>query len=401
MRFALPYLLFCASFASAQAPPVAHPDKLNQIAPALEQYVAKGELAGAVVVVGRSTGTLATVVVGNRTLDPATPMTADTVFRIASMTKPITALAVMMLVENGKIGSIDDPVEKYLPEFRGQMLIESRTKTRTTLVKPARAITLKDLLTHTSGLPGSYPPGIQDRWLTRTLTLSETTIAIAQRPLEFAPGSKWSYCNPGIDTLGRVVEVVGGQGYESFLQARLFKPLGMVDTTTRPTPEMLTRLAPVYGPVDGKLRRTPPGFLDARSDATHPTPCGGLVSTAADLARLYRCLLCGGELDGTRVIKAETLALMTKTQTADLTTGFTNGMSYGLGFAVVKTPAGVTAMLAPGSFGHGGAFGTQSWADPKNDLFVILLIGRGHLPNSDDSVYRREVQQLAADAVQP
>ena len=387
--------------AHAQPAPVPHPDKLAAIGPALQQFVDKGELPGAIAVVGRASGTLATITVGQRALDPATPMTADTVFRIASMTKPITAMAVMMLVEDGKIASIDDPVEKYLPEFRGQMLVKSRTPTTLALVKPQRPITLKDLLTHTSGLPGSYPPGLAARYNKRTLTLAETTLVISQQPLEFAPGSKWSYCNAGIDTLGRVVEVASGQGYEAFLQARLFKPLGMRDTTSKPTPELLARLAPVYDLKSGKLTPTSPGFIDAIANAVHPIPCGGLVSTAADLARLYRCLLNGGQLDGTRVIKQETLATMTKTQTADIVTGFTDGMSYGLGFAVVKKPSGVTAMLAPGSFGHGGAFGTQSWAVPKNDLFVILLIARSGIPNSDNSVYRRTVQQLAAEAVAP
>ena len=401
MRSLALFLALLAGSAQAQPAPVPHPDKLAALGPALQQFVDRGELAGAVAVVGRASGTLATVAVGQRTLDPATPMTADTVFRIASMTKPITAMGVMMLLDDGKIASIDDPVEKYLPEFRGQMLVKSRTPTTLTLVKPERPITLKDLLTHTSGLPGSYPPGIAARYNKRTLTLAETTLAISQQPLQFAPGSKWSYCNAGIDTLGRVVEVASGKSYEAFLQERLFKPLGMRDTTSKPTPELLARLAPVYDLKGGKLTPAAPGFIDALPAAVHPIPCGGLVSTAADIARLYRCLLNGGQLDGTRVIKAETLATMTKTQTGDIVTGFTDGMSYGLGFAVVKTPGGVTAMLAPGSFGHGGAFGTQSWADPKDDLFVILLIARSGIPNSDNSVYRRAAQQLAAEAVKP
>ena len=400
MRNLALFLTLFVGTARAQSPSVAHPDKLAAIAPALKKYIDNGELAGAVVVVGNSKGTLATIPIGQRTIDPPTPMTPDAVFRIASMTKPITAMAVMMLVEDGKITTIDDPVEKYLPEFRGQLLVQNRTKTETALVNPARPITLKDLLTHTSGLP-LYPTGLRERYNARSLTLAESTFALSQRPLDFPPGSKWSYCNSGIDTLGRIVEVVGGQDYESFLQARLFKPLGMIDTTSKATPAMMARLAPVYIVADGKLKRTDPGYLDARPDAVHPTPCGGLVSTAADLARLYRCLLNRGELDGVRVLKPETLAIMTKTQTGDIVTGFTKGMSYGLGFAVVKSPAGVTAMLSPGSFGHGGAFGTQSWADPTNDVFIVLLIARGKLPNSDDSIYRRTVQQLAVDAITP
>lgn len=399
-RCLLALALACLPVAArAQAPPVPHPEKLAAIGPALNAFVDKHELAGAVAVVGRSTGVLHTAAVGSLRADVPGGMPADAAFRIASMTKPITALALMMLVEDGKIASVDDPVEKYLPEFRGQMLVKSRSAEAVTLVKPPRPITLKDLLTHTSGLPGDPGPGLADRYAKRTLTLAETTFALSQRPLEFVPGGKWSYCNPGIDTAGRVVEAVSGQEYETFLQARLFRPLGMSDTTTAPPPALLARLAPVYDSKDGKLTPAPRGFLDAVSAPRHPIPMGGLVSTGPDLAKLYQCLLRKGELNGVRVIKAETLTEMTRTQTGDLKCGFTDGMSFGLGFAVVKDPQGVTANLSRGTFGHGGAFGTQSWADPTQDVFVILLIARSGIPNGDGSVYRKTFQDLALEAL--
>lgn len=387
--------------ARAQPPAVPHPDKLAAITPALQGFIDKGELAGAVVAVGRSTGVVHLAAVGSLRLDPATPMPPDALFRIASMTKPVTALAVMMLVEDGKIASVNDPVMKYLPEFTGQMLVKSKSPDVVTLVKPTRPITLKDLLTHTSGLPGGYPAGLGNVYGKRDRTLAETTLVISQRPLEFEPGSKWAYCNAGIDTLGRVVEVVSGQGYEQFLQARLFGPLSMADTTTAPTAAQRKRLAVTYGLKDGKLTPAGPGFLDAVPAPMHPIPAGGLCSTAADFAKLYQCLLNKGELGGKRVIKAETLAQMTTPRTGDLKPGFTDGMSFGLGFAVVKTPTSVTASLSPGSFGHGGAFGTQVWADPTRDFFVILLIARSDVGNADGSKYRRAVQDLAAAAVRP
>ncbi len=402
MRLYLALAALAAPLAAyAQPPAVSHPDKLAAITPALQAFIDKGELAGAVVAVGRSTGVVHLGAVGSFALDPATPMPPDALFRIASMTKPVTALAVMMLVEDGKIAAIDDPVMKYLPEFTGQMLVKSQSSGVVTLVKPTRAITLKDLLTHTSGLPGGYPAGLGNVYGTRDRTLAETTLVISQRPLDFEPGSKWAYCNAGIDTLGRVVEVVSGQGYEQFLQARLFGPLGMTDTTTAPTAAQRARLVPVTAVKNGKLTATDPGFLTPVPHPKHPIPAGGLCSTAADFAKLYQCLLNKGDLGGKRVIKAETLAVMTTPQISDLKSGFTDGMSFGLGFAVVKTPTGVTASLSPGSFGHGGAFGTQVWTDPAKDFFVILLVARSDIGNADGSKYRQAVQDLAAAAVQP
>jgi CubicO group peptidase (beta-lactamase class C family) len=395
MRSLFALLLFAAPLAAQPADPFA------AVKPAMQAFVDKGELAGAVTVVGRREGPPSVTAVGYADLATKRPMAPDTLFRIASMTKPITALAVLMLQEDGKL-NVEDRVEKYLPEFTGQMLVESKAGGKVVLVKPKRPITLRDLLTHTSGLPGGYPAGLGDVYGTRDRTLAETTLVIAQQPLDFQPGTKWSYCNAGIDTLGRVVEVVSGMPYEDFLKARLFLPLGMSDTTFAPTPEQLKRLAGLYGPDKaGKLVANTGKFLTASASAKHPIPAGGLCSTGPDLAKLYQCLLNGGELNGRRVIGTGTLALMTKTQTADIPTGFTNGMSYGFGFAVVKTPQGVTGMLKPGAFGHGGAFATQSWADPAQDLYVILLIQRTGVPNADASVYRETLQDVAVKAVTP
>ena len=388
-------LFLLAAPLSAQSP-----DKFAAIKPAMQAFVDKGELAGAVTVVGTSAGVKSFEAVGFADLEAKTPMTKDTLFRIASMTKPITAMAVLMLQEDGKL-SVEDPVEKYLPEFTGQRLVTAKDGGTLTLGKPKRPITLRDLLTHTSGLPGGYPAGLGDVYGQRSRTLADTTLVVSQQPLDFEPGSKWSYCNAGIDTLGRVVEVVSGVSYEGFLQARLFGPLGMTDTTFAPTPAQQKRLALTYGVKDGKLMAGPMQLIGIVGGARHPIPAGGLCSTGTDLAKLYQCLLSGGELGGRRVIGKETLALMTKTQTGDIKTGFTDGMSFGFGFAVVKEPKGVTAMLSPGTFGHGGAFATQSWADPTQNLFVILLIQRTGVPNADASIYRQTLQELAVKAAQP
>jgi CubicO group peptidase (beta-lactamase class C family) len=235
-------------------------------------------------------------------------------------------------------------------------------------------------------------------YVKRDRTLAEGTLAVSQRSLEFEPGSKWSYCNSGIDTLGRIIEVVSGKDYENFLAQRIFMPLRMKDTTFRPSKEQLPRLAGLYGRKDDKLAPAANAIIAPPEGMRHPIPAGGLYSTGADMARFYRMMLCGGVLDGERILTEDSVKTMTRVQTGDLKCGFTPGMSHGLGFAVVREPQGITAMLSPGSFGHGGAYGTQSWADPKRDLFYILLIQRTGLPNSDASEMRGEFQRLAADA---
>jgi CubicO group peptidase (beta-lactamase class C family) len=277
------------------------------------------------------------------------------------------------------------------------MLVEERGPGRLVLKKPSRPITIHDLLTHTSGLP-VYPEGLRDLYAKRHRTLAEATLAVSQRPLDFEPGSRWAYCNSGIDTLGRIIEVASGQSYEGFLKKRIFDPLGMKDTTFHPDKDQRKRIAGLYGVKGGKLVAAGDTMIGPGAGARHPIPAGGLYATGADVAQFYRMMLHGGALDGKRILKADTVKEMTRVQTGDLKCGFTPGMGFGLGFGVVKKPEGVTGMLSAGSFGHGGAFGTQSWADPKRDLFVVLLIQRTGLPNADASAMRKALQELAVAA---
>ena len=393
-------LSFLLLFPTFSAPSfAADPAKLAAIRERMQQFVADGELSGAVTVVGTPDKILHHEAVGFRNLETRQPMTKDTLFKIASMTKPITAIAIMMLADEGKL-SPDDPVEKHLPEFRGQMLVAERGKDTLTLKKPCRPITIHDLLTHTSGLPGGYPPGLSDLYRSRNRTLAEATLVISQQPLQFEPGTKWAYCNAGIDTLGRIVEVVSGQPFEKFLQTRLFDPLGMTDTTFYPSKPQRDRLAVVYGSDNGKLAPSRSLILECPDmGAKHPVPAGGLYSTGADLAKLYQMMLHHGQWQGQQLLSKKAVATMTRLQTADIPTGFTTGMGWGYGFAVVREPSGVTGMLSPGSYGHGGAFGTQGWIDPKKSLFTILLIQRTGLKNGDASAMREALQSLAVQAV--
>lgn len=371
--------------------------RLTGLARTLEPFVDQGEISGAVTLVATSDRILHEDAVGLADIVSGRPMRPDALFWIASMTKPMTAIAVLMLQDEGRL-SLDDPVETHLPEFKKPWRIETQSDTERRLVRPRRPVTLRDLLTHTSGL-GDVPSPRPHA------TLAELVTAYAREPLAFEPGSRWSYSNAGINTLGRVVEVVSGTPFAEFLHTRLFRPLRMKDTTFWPSRSQARRLATAYAPgaVAGELMETPIAFLqgDLPDRRRTPFPAGGLFSTARDVARVYQMMLQGGIWEGNRLLSAAAVAELTRTQTGDLKTGFVEGMSFGLGFAVVKTPMGVTAMFSPGTFGHGGAYGTQSWADPQRGVICILMIQRAKLPNADASDMRRVFQQAVIEALEP
>jgi len=373
-------------------------NRLKLIRPTMQAFVDQSDIAGAVTLVGRHDGVASLEAIGYQDLDKKIPMRTDTLFRIASMTKPITAIGIMILADEKKL-SVDDPVEKYLPEFRGIKLKTGGGKQPVELKSPSRPIKLSDLLTHTSGTYGGLPRAPADLYLKRDHTLAEAVALYAKEPLEFEPGTKWAYCNVGMDTLGRVIEVVSGQSYEGFLKERVFDPLGMPDTSFYPTAEQRARVAATYDKKNGKLVRPKGDFMGLPPGAKFPIPAGGLYSTASDLARVYRMMLNHGELDGKRILSPERVKEMTRVHTGNLTSGFTSGLGFGFGCGVVREPQGVTAMLSPGTFGHGGAFGTQGWIDPQKDLILVMLIQRIGLANGDASPMRREFQAVAVSAL--
>jgi CubicO group peptidase (beta-lactamase class C family) len=373
------------------------PAVLDQIPLRMRRFVDQRQISGAVTVVGTHDRILGLAAVGLSDIAGKQPMTPDTMFRIASMTKPITAIGIMILADEGKL-SVEDEVEKHLPEFRGQLLVAGFTADSVTAKKPSRKIKIRDLLTHTSGMIGWFPEGLADIYAKRNHTLAEVIMAVSQRPLEAEPGSRWAYCNPAIDTLGRIIEVVSGQPYELFMRKRIFEPLAMTDTTFYPIESQRSRLAVIYQGRDGRLTPCTNPIVGIPRDARYPVPAGGLCSTGADLARLYQMMLNGGKHQGRSVLSPRSIEAMTSPQTA-LPAGFVPGMASGFGWFVVRQPVGITEMLSPGTFGHGGAFGTEAWIDPRQDLFTILLIQRSDLPNADASDMRRELQRLAVEAV--
>ena len=393
IRFACLALLMLPAFAWADDP----------IRDRFVKFGADGELAGAVVIVGTKDKIVYEGATGMANSADRISMEQSTLFRIASMTKPITAIAIMMLVDEGKL-SADDAVDKHLPEFKGQKLsLELKQPImvvvppkRYELTAPKRPITLRDLLTHTSGM-GNYPAGLADLYTKRNYTLSEATIAVSQVPLVREPGEVWSYNNPGIDTLGRIVEVASGMSFEKFVQTRIFDPLGMKESTFYPTAEQAKTVAVTYAKVDGKLVAAPNSLLDVKTNPKHPVPAGGLYSTARDQAKLYRFMLNNGKVGDKQLLSEKSLKQMTTTQTGAIKTGFVDGMSWGFGWQVVAEPKGATETLSAGTYGHGGAFGTQGWIDPKKGAFYILMIQRTGIPNGDASEFRKEFQRLAVE----
>jgi CubicO group peptidase (beta-lactamase class C family) len=365
--------------------PAVETPRIPAVSAAMSTGVARREIAGAVTLVATPDDIVHLEATGLADLAGGTPMAPDSIFWIASMTKPVTAVAVLMLEEEGKL-SVDDPVSKYLPEIGSLKLPDGQ---------PA-AITLKHLLTHTAGMPEATP----EQYRTAR-TLAEVIPFYAGRTVAFPPGTKWQYCQSGINSLGRVVEVVSGESFAGFLAKRIFGPLGMKDTGFYLTDAQLPRLAKAYARTDDALHEVPITFLGGHAPTfreRYAAPNGGLFSTAPDYARFCRMLLNRGSLDGRRLLKPETVARLATIQTGDLPTGFTAGNGWGLGFCVVREPQGVTAALSPGSFGHGGAFGTQAWVDPVRKVVYVLMVQRSNFRNSDASDVRREFQAAAAAA---
>jgi len=384
-------------FVGARSAPIQ--DKFAGVPQALQAFVDHGEISGAVALVADRDRVLHLSAVGVSDLDTGRTMETGDIFWIASMSKPITSVCVGLLVDDGKLG-FDDPVEKYLPEFRNQWVVQEATPDRRVLVKATRPITLRDLLTHTSGL-GEYQV-TDPHW-----TLANMSMALAREPLRFQPGSRWAYSTAGIDLLGRVVEVVSGMPFADFMQKRLLDPLGMRDTTWWISPEQDQRRAHTYvlNAQSRRLEETTIHYMygGAVTDRARP-PLGGagLFSTAADLAKFYQMMLHGGESAGRRILRSDTVAEMTRKQTGDLKAR--PGMPWGLGFCVVEDPEQMEAnrTLSPGSFGHGGAFGTQSWTDPTRGLIYIMMIERDKIPNTpDDSAMRRAYQKAVETALAP
>ena len=385
-------LIFCSAFPFIAVGTADDLSKSSLVRERMQAFTDQNIISGSVTIVATKDKLLQIESVGYADLNKKEKMRSDHIFWIASMTKPMTGVCVMMLQDVGKL-SVNDNVEKYLPEFKGQWMVKSRSKEKLILEPAPRPITIHDLLTHTSGLTNiSRPRG--------DCTLAELAMAASKTPLNFEPGSRWQYSNTGINTLGRIVEVVSGMAFSDFLKEHLLIPCGMKDTTFWPDINKSKRVAKSYRPnKEGDLEETKVYIVKGELSDRRRTPfaSGGLYSTAADVTAFYQMMLNGGVSQGKRLLKKKTVSQMTQTQTGNIETGFVDGMSWGLGFQVVKKPKGVTGVFSSGAYGHGGAYATQSWADPNTGLIYVLMIQRAGFPNGDNSLVRKGFQKAAVD----
>jgi CubicO group peptidase (beta-lactamase class C family) len=344
---------------------------------AMGEMIAKNEIPGAVTVIVTPKGNAHLAATGHADSAKSRKLRKDSIFWIASMTKPITGVAVLMLQDEGKL-SIEDPVSRYIPEFAENL----------------KGVTLRHMLTHTSGMGEGTP-----QELGGAKTLADLVPIYATKKVGFEPGSQWRYCQSGINMLGRVVEVVSGKSFPDFISERLLQPLGMKDTTFYLSTAQMPRLTTPARLEGGKLIDAKVSILYGKEPTDtnrYPAPNGGLFSTAPDYARFARMLLRGGELNGTRYLSKASFELMTSNQTGSIKAGFIPGHGWGLGVGVVVTPEGQTAMSKPGTFGHGGAYGTQAWIDPKSGVAYVLMVQRANFKNSDDSPVRLAFQKAAS-----
>jgi CubicO group peptidase (beta-lactamase class C family) len=348
----------------------------------LQPFIDHQVVSGAVALVATKDRILSLDAIGWADLATQKPMTPDSLFWIASMTKPMTATALMMLVDAGQV-RIEDSVEKYLPEFKGQMVIAEKDDDHVLLKKPQHPITVREVLSHTSGLPFSFP--IEGPPFDR-MPLADRVRVYAMAPLQSEPGAKYCYSNAGTNTAARILEVVSGTPYPVFMDRNLLGPLRMSETTFWPSKEQLKRFAAIYRSNHEKTglelfplsQSTPPYDNPARQ----PLPAGGLFSTAADCAKFCQMLLNGGVAEGRRYVSDAAIAEMKHQQNGD---GIPN--EYGLCFQL------------GGTYGHDGAYKTRMAVDPRLGLITVLLVHRANDWDNDEGRALVPAFQSAAEKV--
>lgn len=371
----------------------------HPVSEGLKPFVEKGSLAGAVVVVASPDKILALESVGFADRDMKIPMRSDNEFWIASMSKPITAAALMILVDEKKV-DLDAPVEKYLPEFKSQMLVVEGDKEHMVLQRPKRLPTVRDLLRHTSGMP--FKSDLEDPTLDR-FSLRDGVRSYVMTPLQYEPGSKHVYSNAGINTAGRIIEVVSGMPYEYFLEKRLFTPLGMKDTTFWPNEEQVKRVAKSYMPNkdNSGLTEIKVGQLQypLTDHNRQPMPAGGLFSTASDVAAFGQMILRGGTTaQGTRILSEAAVREMTSTQTGDILNKGKGENGYGLGFSTSRMSKGENGPVVAGPCGHGGAYATNLWIDPDKKLLTVFMVQHAGFPGNEGGKIRSTFEKAAVEA---
>jgi CubicO group peptidase (beta-lactamase class C family) len=380
IRFFWLLLVVFAGITMMAPAPLAAAESPQTLAATVQPFVNNHSLAGAVMLVASSNQVLSLQAVGYMDIARQRPMRRDALFWIASQSKPLTAAALMMLVDEGRV-NVNDPVEKYLPEFKGQWVTAEKDADHMLLKRPAHPITVRNVLSHTSGLPFSSP--IEKPTLD-LLPLAARVRSYAMLPLDFEPDSKYSYSNAGINTAARIIEVVSGMPYEQFMEQRLFKPLKMKDTTFWPSAKQVQRLAKSYKANAAKNGLEETTVTQLRYPLTdrsrEPMPAGGLFSTASDVARFCQMILNGGTLDGKRYLSESAVKQMISKQTPD----------------AVKEKYGFGWSTGDGEFGHGGAYATNMTIDPQHGLIFIWMVQHASFPG--DGAKSRDAFMQAARA---
>ena len=375
-------------------------ERLQRITQMIERRIAAGDLTGAVTVVARRGKVAHVAAQGVMDLETKQPMTPDTMFRIASMTKPIIGVSIMMLVEENKL-RLNDPLARHIPEFANMKVAMARPATGGSegpgfyTVPAQRPITIKDLLTHVSGL-GSGPMGNSDIEKVARKdgeTLAQYIPRLGGTALEFQPGARWTYSpGAGFETLGRIIEIASGMPLDRFVQARIFDPLGMRDITFWPTDAQRPRVATVYG-------RSPTGLIkqtmanDTMSRNVYFRGSGGLYSTAEGYVPFGLMLANGGELNGKRLLSRKSVEMLSAVHVADTLPGRPAGEGYGLSVRVVTNHAVRGTLLSDGTYGWSGAQGTHFFVDPKEQLVGIYMV---QTPNND---IRDAFEDLVAQSI--
>jgi CubicO group peptidase (beta-lactamase class C family) len=380
-------------------------ERLQKIDDYFQRFVDADQIAGAVTLVARRGKVVHYSAVGSKYREENIPMTPDSIFALASMTKPIVSTALMMLFEEGRF-RLDDPISDWIPEYADHMVREDDGP-RQRRVPEARPISIRHVLTHTSGLSlNANGAGLSEedrRWVTNDgepfATLGERVARAAKIPGAFHPGDHWQY-GSSTDYVAVLVEKIAGVSIDMFLKERVFEPLGMPDTFYNVPRNRVDRVAAMYVPTaDGgsELSRAP----EFREPTTYFPGVSGLNSTAADYFRFAQMIANGGELDGVRLLGRMTVDLMISNHTDDKSVYIRgDGYGFGLGFGVLVDPTKSFDTLSPGSYGWGGAFGTLYWGDPAEDLIGLMFIQlRGHGPLNIRQRFTNVVSQAVVDSV--
>ena len=405
-----------SSLVSAATMPTAEPEevglsseRLERIHELMQQNIDAGNFAGAVTVVARHGRVAYFEAHGMMDLEAQKPMAKDAIFSIMSMTKPIVGVSILMMLEEGKV-RLNDPVSKFIPQLEDLNVAVALPDPPASPFAPApkapseprfytmpadRDITVRDLMTHTSGMVSGPISNSQNRKVIykEGETVADYIARLGAVPLEFQPGTRWAYsAQAGIDTLVRIVEIVSGQTFDDFLRDRLFEPLGMKDTYFYPPEELKPRYATLY-------RRTPKGLqkqdYPAFMNGTYLSGGGGLFSTAEDYLRFGQMLANGGEFEGKRILGRRTVEMMASMHIPDTLPGRNPGEGYGLTVRVINNAGAAGTLLSNGSFGWSGAFGTHFWVDPQEKIVAVLMTQGGSIQLTAD--FETAVMQAIID----